>query len=596
MTSEQIAEYKRRLLAIPEDDRRRRREAAASQARLGNTLTPTEERAIEEQINRLRRDDPGINDNLSALADSYIRAGRPIAAEKLYKRVVQELDFKPSDYLKPPYYSPPYWSPPGRTSSLLVTILDLAYPELINLLIAGERYEEALEYAERSRSRHLQAVMQQKLAGGRIPDSFANMTVSQMRALAKETKSTFVVYTLTFYPQGDYLHRDRNKWGTATLFAWVIQPRGQIVFASLPIGSLLNSAAQFAENPVTESVNLFTRTIKRGVVDRVVERAPATSGQLPVGDREVILQRLYGILLQKLESSLPSDPEVNIVIVPANSICLVPFYALVGSDGKRLIERHTISLVPSLGIYALLQKNRSQLGIGRGDRHALVVGNPKMPALPGWLAQEMSLPQLPGAEKEAKVIAALLRTQPLIGEAASEEEVVKRIPGARVIHFATHGLLVNAAAETISFVSGSISADLPPGAIALAKRTAGASNYPNNADLPFNGFLASGKILTLALDADLVTLSACDTARGRLDSSQFVGLPSAFLAAGVRSIVMTLWSIPDAPTAELMVAFYNELLAGRSKSVALRRAMLTAKERYPDPQNWAAFTLIGLPD
>jgi hypothetical protein len=127
---------------------------------------------------------------------------------------------------------------------------------------------------------------------------------------------------------------------------------------------------------------------------------------------------------------------------------------------------------------------------------------------------------------------------------------------------------------TGSLVSGSLSADLPPGAVVLSKGSGG--TYPSS-DMPFNGFLASGKILTLGLHADLVTLSACDTARGRLEDQQFVGLPSAFLAAGANSVVMSIWSIPDAPTAELMLSFYKELLSGRPKSVALRHAMIAAR-------------------
>jgi CHAT domain-containing protein len=114
--------------------------------------------------------------------------------------------------------------------------------------------------------------------------------------------------------------------------------------------------------------------------------------------------------------------------------------------------------------------------------------------------------------------------------------------------------------------------------------------------IPVNGFLSSGKILKMKLKADLVTLSACDTARGRTIEYDFAGLPTALMAAGARSVVMTLWSIPDAPTAEMMPVFYQELLAGRSKAAALRYAMLATRQHHPDVESWGAFTLIGLPD
>jgi CHAT domain-containing protein len=206
------------------------------------------------------------------------------------------------------------------------------------------------------------------------------------------------------------------------------------------------------------------------------------------------------------------------------------------------------------------------------------------------------MPQLPGAESEALQIASLLGARTMIGEDAHEEAVMRAMPPARLIHFATHGLLVNASWLTFSVMSSSLSADLPPGAVAMAGDWSRQPQDANSSAASVNGFLTSGKILTLDLNADLVTLSACDTARGRTTQSEFQGLPSALLAAGARSVVMTLWTIPDAPTADLMTAFYRELLAGRSKAVALRAAMLATRERHPDPANWAAFTLIGLAD
>ncbi|NJO21483.1 MAG: CHAT domain-containing protein [Spirulinaceae cyanobacterium RM2_2_10] len=67
----------------------------------------------------------------------------------------------------------------------------------------------------------------------------------------------------------------------------------------------------------------------------------------------------------------------------------------------------------------------------------------------------------------------------------------------------------------------------------------------------------------------------------------------AFLTAGVSSLVTTLWLIPDQPSAFLMTRFYENLAAGQDKAQALRQAMLATKARYPEPRNWAAFTLMG---
>lgn len=88
-------------------------------------------------------------------------------------------------------------------------------------------------------------------------------------------------------------------------------------------------------------------------------------------------------------------------------------------------------------------------------------------------------------------------------------------------------------------------------------------------------------------------LSACDTGRGRVTGDGVIGLSRAFVAAGVPSIVVFLWKVPDDSTAFLMTEFYKNLQKFPDKAQALRQAMLTARANYTDPLHWAAFTLIG---
>ncbi|MFM6312178.1 MAG: CHAT domain-containing protein, partial [Dolichospermum sp.] len=103
------------------------------------------------------------------------------------------------------------------------------------------------------------------------------------------------------------------------------------------------------------------------------------------------------------------------------------------------------------------------------------------------------------------------------------------MPKARIIHLATHGLLDN--------VRGLGSA------IALA---------PSSND---NGLLTAEEILNMNLNAELVVLSACDTGRGRLTGDGVIGLSRSFISAGVSSVIVSLWAIPDSPTAGLMTEF-----------------------------------------
>lgn len=91
-------------------------------------------------------------------------------------------------------------------------------------------------------------------------------------------------------------------------------------------------------------------------------------------------------------------------------------------------------------------------------------------------------------------------------------------------------------------------------------------------------------------------MSACDTGRGRITGDGIIGLSRSLISAGTPSVIVSLWSVPDAPTAELMTDFYQNLQKSPDKAVALRNAMLATMKQHPDPKKWAAFTLIGESD
>ena len=200
----------------------------------------------------------------------------------------------------------------------------------------------------------------------------------------------------------------------------------------------------------------------------------------------------------------------------------------------------------------------------------LKIGEPPQQLLP-----------LPGAEKEAQAIAPLLKTQPLIGNQATEATVLQRLPRARFIHLATHGIL-----DDVQGLNSSI---------ALT---------PSGKD---DGLLKAEDILNLKLNAELVVLSACDTGRGKITGDGVIGLSRSLISAGVPSVIVSLWArnspervlspadfaISDDSTAFLMTEFYQNLQRKLDKATALRKAMLATKQKYPSLLQWAAFTLIG---
>lgn len=180
---------------------------------------------------------------------------------------------------------------------------------------------------------------------------------------------------------------------------------------------------------------------------------------------------------------------------------------------------------------------------------------------------------LPAAEQEAKEIAKLFKTKAFTGNQAIKAKILPKLSQARIIHLATHGLLDDFKGLGV------------PGAIALAPSGNGELN---------DGLLTADEILDLKLNADLVVLSACDTALGQITGDGVIGLSRSLITAGTPSVIVSLWSVPDAPTAELMTEFYRNWRERKlDKAQALRQAMLKTMENHPNPKDWAAFTLIG---
>jgi len=544
---------------------------------------------IAQALKGLKEADASSIQVVADLGMSYLNSLHYAEAETLYRGAIELLDFTPEDYLE--LFSPPFWTSPLRRSGRMTFVTEEAYPNLIKALVEQKKYEAALEVADHSRSRSLEVVIEKRLREKNQAVTTLPMDLQRIRSLAKDQNATFVVYSII---------------SQAEMVAWVIDPNGVVHFVPLALRAPSTQSDVAAGNSIIgQLTSALSRPLKRGAADIAIKGTPTVDAAPAPEERGAALRALYVALVGPLEQHLPNNPDAKVVVVPEGDIYLVPFNALMDDRENYVIQRHTVSITPSLKIYELLATARKSMR-PRAPRDAtpaaLIIGNPKMPPLPrAQIGSEAILMQLPGAEEEARAIANLFHVRPMTGDRAREDLVIAAMPSARIMHFATHGLLVPASVLTFSFVSGSISTDLPPGAVVLAaSRLAeprGAKGQPFDFDSPIaNGFLASGKIIQLKLNADLVTLSACDTVRGRTGQAEFVGLASAFLAAGTQSVVMTLWSIPDAPTEGLMTRFYEELIGGSSKVTALRSAILATRESSPDPSDWAAFTLIGLPD
>ena len=290
-------------------------------------------------------------------------------------------------------------------------------------------------------------------------------------------------------------------------------------------------------------------------------------------DQTERLKQLHKILIEPITDLLPIDPNNNVIFIPQEELFLVPFPALQDANGKYLIEQHTILTAPAIQVLDLTQQQKIKVQQAN-SKELVIVGNPTMPKVPPKIGEPpQQLASLPSAEKEAKAIATILKAKAITGNKAKKSAILPLLPKARIIHLATHGLLDD-------FIGLGV-----PGAIALAPSGNGELN---------DGLLTANEILDLKLNAELVVLSACDTGRGRITGDGVIGLSRSLIAAGTPSVIVSLWSVPDAPTAELMTEFYRNWLERKlDKAQALRQAMLKTMKNHPNPKDWAAFTLIG---
>ncbi|KAM3090539.1 CHAT domain-containing tetratricopeptide repeat protein [Phormidesmis sp. 146-35] len=413
-------------------------------------------------------------------------------------------------------------------------------------LIRQNQPAQALAIAERGRARAFVELLSQ-----RSKEEIANIqppTVTEIQTIAKQQRATIVTYSIIYGAN----HEESE------LYSWVVKPTGEINFRQVDLSKLQNRPNSI-DTPTVPSrgatpegsdsfITNFVMAI-RGTITQPTESASEPSTVLSS------TQTAYQILIQSIADLLPRDGTARVIFIPQDALFLVPFAALQDAKGQYLIQKHSVQVSPSIQALTLARSRLSN------QKSALIVGNPT--PMPN------NLPNLPGSEREATAIAQLLNTQAIVGREATKSRVLKRISQASIIHLATHGLLNDRQALQSS--------------LALSASDQG-------------GLLTAEEIFDLRLGADLAVLSACNTGRGKITGDGVIGLSRSLMSAGVPSVVVSLWLVPDEATAYLMNSFYRQLKQGSDKARALQQAMLDTQKKYPDPKDWAGFTLVGTAD
>jgi len=285
---------------------------------------------------------------------------------------------------------------------------------------------------------------------------------------------------------------------------------------------------------------------------------------------------LYDVLLAPFRDILSRGIR-KLVIVPDDALYYLPFEALITSGNgqnekaRYLIEDCEIIYAPSAACLANLRERESEKTREPG---ILIIANPEIPKGSG-MARGRGSSRLGFAAREIKSIARSLpdwRKSLLLNRQATEAGF-KSLPidTYKIIHFVAHGFYDDQNWERTALV------------------------LRRERDSIEDGLLQPIDIYHLSLESDMVVLSACRTGKGRLARGEgILGFSLAFMAAGARSVLSSLWNINDESAARFMGHFYGHLARGESKARALRSSKMEMLEsEFSHPYHWAAFVLFG---
>ena len=424
-----------------------------------------------------------------------------------------------------------------------------SYYELCSLRISQGHFAEALCTVERGRARALGDLLSKKYGIQR--HNSHEFYLNCLRNLSIKNPST-ILFMAT--------HRFDK-------YFWVLEG-GEIQFKSLKY------------KVAKDAIELLTCLLKGKSVPECEDRSLSAYYGLKSSSREIKGKSRQRLVEEEEEEEEKEDTNLyqwyndifapiadlvhrqDIIIIPEGEDFMVPFCALCDHNDKFLSETFRIRLIPSLTALRMIQDSPEDYHSVTG---ALIVGNPSVPP-------QTKLPSLPGARREALEIAELLGVSPTVGDEATKKHVLQRIREVSLIHIAAHG-------------------DPERGEIALA------SSFPSRRSPRKDDFMLTMEdVAKVGTRAKLVVLSCCHSGKGQIMKSEgVVGISRAFLAAGARSVLATLWAVDDRATKEFMIRFYGHLKRDKlSASEALHQTMkwMRDSKRYR-VNEWAPFVLFG---
>jgi CHAT domain-containing protein len=345
---------------------------------------------------------------------------------------------------------------------------------------------------------------------------------------------------------------------------------------------VLTKNAHQQANPVLKVYTL--RVSQRELADQV-EKLRERLANRRVAFYEISNQ-LYQLLVAPAQAEL--QDKTKVVIVPDGALWELPFQALQQAPNRYLIEKFAISYAPSITVLREMTKlHRDPNKNLQTSRTLAAFGNPAIRIEAAERASSVFMDErlapLPEAERQVKSLGRLYgakQSRVYVGVDARENVAKAEAVRCRILHLATHGILNNVNPMYSHLV--------------LAQSEAVGAE---------DGLLEAWEVMKLNISADLVVLSACDTARGRIGAGEgVIGLAWAFFVAGCPTTTVSQWKVASSSTTELMIEFHRNLKprienrrSSLGKAEALRAAALKLmrSQRYRHPFYWAAFVLVG---
>jgi len=546
---------------------------------LGNLKLAEERAAIGLEAERHLGNRYYLPRAFTTLADLKTEAGQYAEADHLYEQAEDVIDGILNSLAEP------YWN------SSLADAWSETYLHHFTLAARRGEVRRALNVIERIRGRTAAAALE-----NRIQSSSDSPEVHSLKAKVSELQVT-LMHSDDFTKRSDLMselieYERRLDWATLSRQEWFETP------ASIKqIQSTLRPDELVLEYVLDEPQAYCLWISKTGAAVEPLSAGRQRIEQLTHNlleqvrsqrDAAGIATELYAVLFPP---AVREQTQTTLVVVPDGFLHLLPFEILRGYDGGLLVESRTISYVPAATVLHVLRsrKNLSSprpfLGVGDAPYENQGKVSTKLESPRGLrnriLRQfsnlfGMPLYDLPHTRQEVLDISNIAGKDSvtLLGREATET-AFKSEPLAefRVIHLATHGYVDSQFPERSGLVLG---------------------RDPASQD---DGLLQVREIMQLRFNAELVTLSACDTGVGKLQGEEGItNLPEAFLVSGARAVVASLWSADDAYTLKLMENFYAHLADGLDKASALRQAKLDLLATYgsqAQPYYWGGFVLVG---